>query len=114
MDDSILNSVKYYLGLTPEYDPFDQQLLMCINTALVAMTQLGIGPKEGFTIRDDTSTWSEFLGEDKRMESVKLDVCIRVRLLFDPPANSTLTETLESQKNEIEWRLQSDINFPED
>lgn len=114
MVNSILNSVKYYLGLTPEYDPFDQQLLMCINTALNAMTQLGIGPKTGFTIRDDTATWDEFLGSDVRMEAVKLDVCIRVRLLFDPPANGTLTETLEAQKNEIEWRLNSDINFPED
>lgn len=114
MVNSILNSVKYYLGLTPEYDPFDQQLLMCINTALNAMTQLGIGPKTGFTIRDDTATWDEFLGSDVRMEAVKTVVCIRVRLLFDPPANSTLTETLEAQKNEIEWRLNSDINFPED
>lgn len=113
MEDSILNTVKYYLGLTPEYDPFDQQLLVCTNTALIAMTQMGIGPADGFTIRDNTSTWSEFLGEDKRMESVKADVCIRVRLLFDPPANSTLIEALESQKKEIEWRLQSDINFPE-
>lgn len=114
MDDSILNSVKAYLGLTPDYDPFDQQILMCINTALVAMTQLGVGPIEGFTIRDNTTTWSDFLGSDKRMESVKLDVCIRVRLLFDPPANSTLTETLNAEKTEIEWRLNSDINFPED
>ena len=114
MENSILNSVKYYLGLTPEYDPFDQQLLMCVNTALNAMTQLGIGPKTGFTIRSDSETWDQFLGSDVRMEAVKLDVCIRVRLLFDPPANSTLTETLEAQKNEIEWRLNSDINFPED
>lgn len=113
MDDSILNTVKYYLGLTPDYDPFDQQLLNCINAALIAMTQQGIGPSEGFTIRGNTETWTQFIGTDKRLESVKTIVCIRTRLLFDPPANSTIIEALESQKKEMEWRLQSDLNFPE-
>ena len=113
MEESILTSVKLYLGLTEDYTPFDQQIMMSINTALNALTQLGIGPREGFTIHDASTVWSDWYGDDKRMEAAKLAVSIRVRLLFDPPASSTMEETLIAQKDEIEWRLLSTLNHPE-
>lgn len=113
MEESILTSVKLYLGLTKDYTPFDQQIMMSINTALNALTQLGIGPRDGFIIHDATAVWSDWYGDDKRMEAAKLAVSIRVRLLFDPPASSTMEETLIAQKDEIEWRLLSTLNHPE-
>lgn len=113
MEESILTSIKLMLGLTADYTPFDQQILMCINTAMNAMTQVGIGPIEGFVIRDASTTWSEYLGDDVRMEAAKTALYIRTRLLFDPPANGTLEETLKEQLAEIEWRLKSTMDHPE-
>lgn len=113
MEESILTSTKLMLGIPEEYEAYDQQIVMCINTALVALTQIGVGPKYGFTIRDKSSTWGEFIGYDLRMESVKSDVYIRVRLMFDPPASGTMQTALEEQKDEIEWRLLSDLTHPD-
>lgn len=113
MEASILNSIKLMLGLTADYTPFDQQIMMCINTALNALTQVGIGDKDGFTIHDASATWSDWYGDDIRMEAVKTAVYIRTRLLFDPPANVTMEQSLKDQLAEIEWRLQSTINHPE-
>ena len=113
MEESILTSVKLYLGLTADYTPFDQQIMTSINTALNALTQLGIGPREGFTIHDATAVWSDWYGEDKRMEAAKMAVSIRTRLSFDPPASETMRSSLLSERDEIEWRLLSTINHPE-
>lgn len=113
MEESILTSIKSMLGLTEEYTPFDQQILMCINTAANALTQIGVGPIEGFTIRDKTTTWGDWIGSDVRLEAVKSAMYIRVRMLFDPPASATMTETLKEQLAEIEWRLKSTIEHPE-
>ena len=93
----------------PDYDAFDQQILMCINTALTSATQIGVGPTTGFTIRDASTTWGELIGDDPRLEAVKTYIYIKTRLLFDPPQNSNLTQTLTEQKDEIEWRLISDL-----
>lgn len=113
MEESILVSIKLMLGVMEDYEAFDQQIIICINTALNALTQLGIGPKYGFTIRDKSTTWGEFLGDDLRMEAAKMDVYIRVRLAFDPPTSGTMQQALEDQKSEIEWRLLSDMTHPD-
>ena len=42
--DSILTSVKKSLGITEEYEHFDADILMHINTALMTLTQIGVGP----------------------------------------------------------------------
>lgn len=105
MVDSILNSVKKVLGLDPDYDAFDPDILMHINTVLTTLNQIGIGPEEGFMVEDDTAVWATFLGDDLRLNSVKTYVYLRVRLLFDPPQTSYLIDSMEQQRKEIEWRL---------
>ena len=46
--DSILTSVKKLLGLPADYEAFDPDIIMYINTVLMILTQMGVGPKEGF------------------------------------------------------------------
>lgn len=103
--DSILNSIKQLLGIPADYDVFDVNVLMFINTAIATLTQLGVGPTEGFSVVDDTATWDSFLGDDDRLNMVQTYVYARVRLLFDPPTSSFLVEALEKQAVELEWRL---------
>lgn len=104
--ESILTSIKKLLGITEEYDHFDADIIMHINSVFFTLNQLGVGPSEGFRIEDDSAVWSDFIGDDvKNYESVKSYIHLRVRLLFDPPTNSTVLESIQRQADELGWRL---------
>ena len=105
MSDSILDSTKKVLGLDPSYTPFDEDIILHINSVLATLNQLGIGPAAGFAVVDNATTWTEFLGDDPTLNSVKTYVYLRVRLLFDPPTTSFLLSALQDQVREFEWRL---------
>lgn len=105
--ESILTSIKKLLGIQEEYDHFDPDIIMCINTAFSTLTQLGVGPQNGFRIEDETSTWADFLGDEIKMESVKSYIHLKVKLLFDSSSlSSAYIESANRMANEIEWRLQ--------
>lgn len=105
MTDSILDGTKKILGLDAGYTAFDHDVITHINTALMTVCQLGIGPEEGFMITDNTTTWEEFLGGYKMYNAVKSYVYLRVRVLFDPPNTSFLNTALQDQLRELEWRI---------
>ena len=48
--DSILTSIKKLLGIAQECTDFDMDLIIHINSVLMILTQLGVGPEKGFTI----------------------------------------------------------------
>jgi hypothetical protein len=102
---SILNSVKKVLGLAEDYTVFDEDVIMHINTAFSTLTQLGVGPPEGFMIVDATAEWDEFIVDDIQYNSVKSYVFLKVQMLFDPPQTSYLITAKEKQIQELEWRL---------
>lgn len=102
--ESILTSIKKLLGITEAYDHFDADLIMHINSVLMIVNQLGIGPKEGFSIEDETSTWDEFVNVSN-VEAVKSYVYLRVKLLFDPPLSSAVIESTNKMISELEYRL---------
>lgn len=102
---SILRSVKKVCGLLPEDNSFDEDIILHINSILSVLTQLGIGPEEGYMIEDDSSMWGNFLGNDKRFNAVKTYVHLRVRILFDPPNTSFVIDAMEKQISELEWRM---------
>lgn len=105
--ESILTSIKELLGITEEYTHFDRPIIMHINTVLMVLTQLGVGPAEGFVIEDDTATWADFIPDATpvKLDAVKSFIYLKVRLLFDPPQNSALIESINRQISEYEWRL---------
>lgn len=103
--DSILTSIKKLLGIEEEYGHFDNDIIMHVNSVFMTLNQLGIGPEEGFSITTDEQTWFDFLGESKNLEAVKSYVFLKVRLIFDPPTNSSLLEAMKQQEKEYEWRL---------
>jgi len=105
MDESILITIKKMLGLDDEYQPFDADVIVLINSALMTLTQLGVGPKNGYAITDYNSKWSDFLVNDIKLEAVKNYVYLKVRVTFDPPTSSSVLEAYKQQLNELEWRL---------
>ncbi len=103
--ESILNSIKHQLGIAEDYDAFDVEVIQCINSVLATLNQVGLGPKEGFFISNVNTTWTELLGDRKDLEFVKLYIYLKVRLMFDPPQNSTLLSSFDNQAKELEWRI---------
>lgn len=103
--DSILTSIKKLLGIEEEYEHFDPDIIMHINSVFMILTQLGVGPSEGFTIEDDTSIWTDFVPDTTKIESVKTYIYLKVKLLFDPPLSSAVIESINRTISELEWRL---------
>ncbi len=103
--DSILTSVKKMLGITEEYTHFDPDIIMHINSVLMDLKQLGVGPQEGFFIEDDTYTWDDFIGDTSKLQAIKTYVYLRVKLDFDPPQNSSVASAMERRLNELTFRL---------
>lgn len=103
--ESILISIKKLLGIVQEYEHFDDDLIMHINSVLMILTQLGVGPTEGFIIEDDSATWEDFIQDETKLNLVKSYVYLRVKQLFDPPISSVMVEAMNRQINEFEWRL---------
>ena len=103
--ESILTSIKKLLGITEEYDQFDPDIIMHVNSVFMILTQLGVGPAEGFSIEDDTAVWTDFIQDVKKLESVKTYIYLKVKLVFDPPLSSAVIESMNRLINELEWRL---------
>lgn len=114
MENSILVSIKKLLGLSAEYTPFDPDVIMHINSVFSTLTQLGVGPKEGFSIADETNTWDQFISdEDPRYNSIRSYIFLKVKLLFDPPTSTAVLQSYEKMVSEYEWRLNATAEFPD-
>lgn len=103
--DSILTSVKKMLGITEEYENFDADLIMHINSVFSILTQLGVGSPKGFTIEDKSANWEDFISDEAKLMLVKSYMLLKVKLLFDPPLSSAVLECYKKQIEEYEWRL---------
>jgi hypothetical protein len=104
--ESILTSIKKLLGIDENYTHFDADIVMHINSVLSILTQMGVGPKNGFSISGKDETWGEFLPmEQSVFPMVRSYVYLKVRLLFDPPVSSAAMEAMNRQISEFEWRL---------
>lgn len=104
--ESILISIKKLLGIVEEDKQFDTDIIIHINTVLMVLTQIGVGPSEGFTIMDEYSTWENFIGDKPYLNSVKSYMYLRVKSLFDPPLSSAAMDSMKRLADEFEWRLQ--------
>lgn len=105
--ESILTSIKKLLGIAEEYEHFDTDVIIHINTALMILTQLGVGPPEGFRIEDKAATWNRFIPDSNTvlLEGVKTYIYQKVKLVFDPPQSSAAMEVMKQSIAELEWRL---------
>ena len=106
MTDSILTSIKKMLGPEEEYEHFDLDIIFHINAALSILTQLGVGPEEGFAIAGKEETWSDFINNVKLLNMVPAYVYFKVKLGFDTSSCSpSVIESFERQASQYEWRI---------
>lgn len=103
--ESILTTIKPFCNVPVDYEHFDPQIISHINSVFMDLQQMGVGPKEGFMIEDETSAWTDFLPEGKNLEAVKSYMGLRVRLLFDPPLNASVLAAMQKEAERWEWRL---------
>lgn len=115
--ESILNSIKLKLGLTPDViTEFDTDVIDAINMAISILTQMGIGPDTGYAITSAEDKWTDYIEDDKRLTMIKSYVYLKTKLIFDPPQSSHVLSSFEEQAKELEWRLgiyhECPVSFP--
>lgn len=103
--ESILTSIKKLLGIGAGYIHFDSDLVMHINSVFSILTQLGVGPQDGFFITGAEETWPKFITDQTCLQLVKSYIYLKVRLLFDPPISAAAIESINQQIKEFEFRL---------
>lgn len=103
--DSILNTVKSIIGITPDYECFDDALIVHTNTVLAELTMMGVGDPKGFIIEDQYATWSDYTRDKSLLVMVKSYVPLKVKMLFDPPTSSPIENAINANLSELEWRI---------
>lgn len=104
--ESILTSIKRLLGIEEDDTNFDEEIIMHINDVFMTLTQLGVGPPEGFEIEDDTTTWQDYIPDMKKFAAVKTYIFKKVKLAFDSSTMAgPLIESYNRQIAEHEFRL---------
>lgn len=71
----------------------------------------GVG-KSNFKVIGSSETWSDLLGDDAdHLQMAATYISTRVKLIFDPPQNSSLYNAYKEEANELGWYLgvESDI-----
>ena len=64
-----------------------------------------MGMDHSFVVEDGTEEWSDLLGNNTDFEGVKQLVGLKVKLMFDPPSNSSVMQAINDQIKDLEWRL---------
>ena len=105
MTNSILTSTKKMLGIAEDYDAFDQDILVHINSTIATLNQLGAISDPGLFVVDDSTTWDSLIPTtDNSLEFIKSYIYLKVRVLFDPPTGGVL-DAYRQMIKEYEWRI---------
>lgn len=110
--ESILTSIKKLLGISDEYVHFDADIIMHINSALSTLAQIGVISAEGFIITGDTEVWNQLVPEGQNLENIKQYVYLKVKLVFDPPSQSSVLESYQRLIDQLEWRINVAVETP--
>ena len=102
---SILLSVKKNLGIAADYTHFDADIISHINSSLAILFQEGVGPQDkAVQIEDDAYTWEMLTKDDTSLNFVQSSVFLRVKMLFDPPATTHVSQAMKESIAELEYR----------
>ena len=110
METSILKSINKLLAIPAAVTQFDADLMTHINSVFATLTQLGVGPPNGFIIDDDLDAWNQFITDFSKWSFIKSYVYLKVKLLFDPPLNASVIESMKHLISELEWRIYVEAN----
>ena len=109
-NESILKTIRKLIGPAEDYNYFDTDLIIGINAAFSRLCQLGVGPETPFKVTGEEEVWTDFM-DDGYQEEIKQYVFLKTKLLFDPPANSTIVNVYKEQIDMLEWTLKEVSRF---
>ena len=105
-ENSILTDIKDMLGYKDEnYDAFDTEIILHINSALARLSQLGVDTSNNLQITSSEETWEGLFGDNSKLNQIQLFIFLKVKLVFDPPSSGTTTQSFENQVKELEWEI---------
>ena len=104
-DDSILVTIKTMLGPSEDYEAFDTDIIVHINSAFERLCELGVGPSQPFVIEDNTATWGDF-SSSVPWQAIRY-IVLYVKKIFDPTANGTIKQAYDEELNKLEWLMNS-------
>lgn len=111
--ESVLTDVKDFCGVNQEDTDFDSTICGCIDTVMATLCQLGVVPRDKLqSVRNDSLKWTDFFSDPVELSMAKSYVRAKVRLMFDPPASSTILNAFKEQCAEYEWRAQFAVEYP--
>lgn len=105
MSYSILEGIRRGCNVDQESDDFDEELIPIANSVFSELTELKVGPEEGFTIGSTMEVWEDYCTDKVLLGFVKQFVYKSVRLSFDPPASSTILEAMKNEILKLEWKI---------
>ena len=105
MSNSILETVRRGCQIDQDCDDFDLDLLPIVNSVFSKLSQLKVGPDEGFEVTGPKEKWNDYVSDKKLLGYVKEYVSKSTRLKFDPPASSTILEAFKEEIKELEWNI---------
>lgn len=104
--ESILNTIKKLLGIDSEDINFDTDIIVLVNSSILSLSQMGIGPSNGYMVTSHEDSWVDYISDDTiNLEGVKTYLYLKTKLIFDPPTNSTVIEAFNKNLSELEWRM---------
>lgn len=102
-DGRILDDIKKLLGIGKDYDFFDTDILIHINSGMMMLEQLGY--KKVVEVTKNT-LWIEYVDTiDSNFSALKTYLYLFVKRLFDPPATSFANDAMAKTLEELSWRL---------
>lgn len=108
--DSILLTIRKMIGPSVEYDVFDTDLIIHINSAFSRLCQLGVGPESPFRITGIEETWDDFIPGNMSDDIIQY-VYLKTKMMFDTPASGTVVDAIQKQIDMLEWTLKEVAQF---
>lgn len=115
VENSILLSIKKMLGLDPDYDPFDIEIMMYINSQMANLYQLGVNSAKSTVVVGPETGWARLVDPlDSRLHFIKTYIYTKVRMIFDPPTSTAQMQALKEASAEAEFRISIAVDKPYD
>ena len=103
-EQSILKTIRRMMGPDEDYEYFDTDLIIHINSAFARLCELGVGPEQPFYITGTEETWYDFI-DPEYCERVKQYVYLSVKNVFDPPSSASVMNAYKEQIEKLEWLM---------
>lgn len=111
MTDSILNTIKKMLGISPDDMAFDTDIIVYINASISKLTQVGVGPIDSILVVDEDTVWSSLTNSQTVLALCQQFVYLSVKSVFDPPGTSYHLTASNTIMDETLWRIKEQIEL---